>query len=383
MRSNGGDAETGGDGVGRRTLIGALGVGAATVLAGAHPAAAADGNPNPANGGRRAPKTLAAPGTDGTVRPGFAVQTVGVRWPAHVPAGRLRFADRQGRWGKWETVVEGCPGGAGDTGPVTERVALVTAPGASALELELADGARAVALNGTDGPSLAVAPASATGERTSLFGRPYLSRAAWGADESLRFNASGVEVFTPTYWPVQTLTVHHTATANDDPDPAARMRSIYRYQAVDLAYGDFGYHLAIDEAGAIYEGRWGGGEVLPAFDPAGWMVNGAHTGGANAGNLGVVLLGNFMQREPTAAARQTLVRVLAGLAGWCRINPLATVDYLNPVSGARRTMPAIAGHRDWGPTDCPGTFLGGWLSGIRTEVATILTTADRRAAFAA
>lgn len=382
MRSDDGEVEAAGDGVGRRALIGALGVGAATVLSGAGTAAAADGNPRPASGRRPAPRTLAAPGTDGTVRPGFAVQTVGVRWPAHTRAGRLRFADRQGRWSAWETVVAGCPAGAGDTGPVTERVALVTSPGASAYELDLAAGARAVALNGTDGPPQAPASVAAADGRTSLFGRTYLSRAAWGADESLRFDANGAELNPCTYWPVQGFTVHHTATANDDPDPAARMRSIYRYQAIDLGYGDFGYHLLIDEAGAVYEGRWAGGDVLPGFDPAGWMVNGAHVGGYNAGNVGVVLLGNFMQRQPTAAARHSLVLVLAGLAGWCRINPTAAVDYLNPISGLRRTVPAISGHRDWGATDCPGDILSGWLSGIRTDVAALLASADRRAAFA-
>ncbi|GAA2372814.1 hypothetical protein Cme02nite_01370 [Catellatospora methionotrophica] len=381
MRSDGGDVEAVGDGVGRRALIGALGVGAATVLAGAHPATAADPGPRPAGGGRPVTRTLATPGTDGTARPGFAVQTVGVRWPAHGRAGRLRFADRQGRWGTWQTVTPGCPAGAGDTGPATEQLALVTAPGAPAYELDLADSARAVALNGTDGPALAAASAGTDG-RTSLFGRTYLSRAAWGADESLRFGAGGAEITPCSYWPVQGFTVHHTATANDDPDPVARMRSIYRYQAVDLGYGDFGYHLLIDEAGTVYEGRWSGGDVLPGFDPAGWMVNGAHVGGYNAGNVGVVLLGNFMQREPTAAARHSLVLVLAGLAGWSRINPLASVGYVNPISGLRRTVPAIAGHRDWGATECPGDLLAGWLTGIRTDVAAVLSATDRRAAFA-
>nr|BFE74638.1 hypothetical protein GCM10020092_079390 [Actinoplanes digitatis] len=112
---------------------------------------------------------------------------------------------------------------------------------------------------------------------------------------------------------MQTFTVHHTATGNDDPDPAARMRSIYRYQAIDLGYGDFGYHFLIDEAGRVYEGRWSGGDALPGFDPAGWMVNASHVGGYNAGNVGVVLLGNFMQREPTAAARRSLTLLLAAL----------------------------------------------------------------------
>lgn len=366
------------NGIGRRAMIGALGAGAATVLAGARPAEAAGGDPDPG----RFPRTLASPSAGGTAWPGFAVQTVGVRWPADARAGRLRFADRHGRWGPWTAVAEGCPAGAGDTGPATERLALVTSPGSPAYELDLPGGSQAVALNGTDGPAMKAVPQVAAEVRTRLAGRPYLSRADWGADESLRFDANGADRYPPTYWPVQTITVHHTATANDDPDPAARMRSIYRYQAVDLKYGDFGYHFLVDEEGRIYEGRWSGGDGLPGFDFAGWMVNASHVGGYNAGNVGVVLLGNFMEREPTAAARRTLTLMLAALAGWCKIDPTAVVDYVNPISGVRRTVPAIAGHRDWAPTDCPGDVLAGWLSGVRTEVAAILTSADRNTAIA-
>jgi hypothetical protein len=265
---------------------------------------------------------------------------------------------------------------------VTERQALVTAPGASAYELDLPPGARAVALNGTDGPPRAAVEPGATGGRTRLAGRPFLTRAAWGADESLRFGAGGTELYPPTYWPVQTFTVHHTATGNDDPDPAARMRSIYRYQTVDLGFGDFGYHFLIDEQGRIYEGRWSGADGLPGFDPAGWMVNSSHVGGFNAGNVGVVLLGNFMTREPAAAARHSLTLLLAALAGWCRIDPLAAADYTNPISGVRRSVPAIAAHRDWAATDCPGDVLASWLAGVRTDVAAVLAAPNRAAIFA-
>ncbi|MEV6304578.1 N-acetylmuramoyl-L-alanine amidase [Actinoplanes sp. NPDC051861] len=371
MHSNGGNQ------VRRRAVIGALGAGAATALAGARPAVAAP----PGGDGRTFPRTLAARGTTGTARPGFAVQTVGVRWPAHARTARLRFAGRDGRWGGWRTVAEGCPAGAGDDGPATERLALMTAPGSPAYQLDLPAGARAVALNATDGPALPGTP-TVGGDRTRLAGRVFLTRSAWGADESLRFDAAGAERYPATYWPVQTFTVHHTATANDDPDPAARMRSVYRYQAVELGYGDFGYHFLIDEAGRVYEGRWSGGDMVPGFDPAGYMVNASHVGGYNAGNVGVVLLGDFVQREPTPAARTSLTLLLAALAGWCRVDPLATVGYVNPISGLRRTVPAIALHRDWAATECPGGTLAALMPGIRTQVAAVLADPHRAALFA-
>jgi hypothetical protein len=228
-------------------------------------------------------------------------------------------------------------------------------------------GGRAVALNATDGPRLRVA--TATGGPTEFAGCPYLDRAAWGADESLRFTADGVERFPQTYWPVQTLTVHHTATANDDRDPAARMRAIYRHQAIDLGFGDFGYHFLIDEAGRVYEGRFSGDDATPGFDAAGRMVNAAHIGGYNAGNVGVVLLGTFVDRAPTADALSALTKVLATIAGSHRLDPTGTVRYVNPISGAQRTVPTISGHRAWAATECPGGVLAGLLPAIREDVA--------------
>ena len=51
----------------------------------------------------------------------------------------------------------------------------------------------------------------------------YRSRAAWGADESYRFNPDGTVKSPTTYYPVQTLTVHHSGRYedNDLADPAA------------------------------------------------------------------------------------------------------------------------------------------------------------------
>ena len=64
----------------------------------------------------------------------------------------------------------------------------------------------------------------------SAYAQPaVLRRADWGADESLRFGANGTETWPSAYYPVQKLIVHHTATQNNDPNPAATIRSIYYY----------------------------------------------------------------------------------------------------------------------------------------------------------
>ncbi|GIG59903.1 hypothetical protein Lfu02_42750 [Longispora fulva] len=217
-----------------------------------------------------------------------------------------------------------------------------------------------------------------TGRANASPGQPYLDRASWGADEALRFGSDGVETWPPALFATQTLTVHHTVTANDDPDPAATVRAIYRDHAVVRGWGDIGYHLVIDGSGQVFEGRWSGGDHLPVFgDGAGpggrpLMVNGGHVAGFNAGNIGVALLGDLSDRMPSPAARRSLVAVLAGLAVATGLDPLGTTRYVNPISGATATVDTISGHRNWQPTGCPGDRFYPELAALRRDVARLV-----------
>lgn len=197
------------------------------------------------------------------------------------------------------------------------------------------------------------------------------SRAAWGADESLRYGADGTEIWPPEYYPVQTLTVHHTADGSTNPDPAAVVRAIYRNDTVGKGYGDIGYNFLIDRNGLVYEGRWSGTDGTPAHDASGRLVTGAHVQGYNSGNLGIAFLGTLTTTPPTTAARTALIQLLAELAGRHAIAPLGKVSYVNPVSGAARVVPAIGGHQHWAATDCPGTVLAD-MPAIRAEVAALI-----------
>ncbi|MGW7521594.1 peptidoglycan recognition protein family protein [Streptomyces sp. NPDC054796] len=219
----------------------------------------------------------------------------------------------------------------------------------------------AAALLGT-----AVRPAAAAASAAAY---PLLSRAQWGADEALRHGADGTEIWPPAYYPVQTLTVHHTADGGDGLAPAARVRAIYRTDAAE--YGDIGYHYLIDDNGQVYEGRWSGTDGSPAHDGSGRLVTAAHIGGYNSGNVGIALLGTLTGRSATPAARISLARLLAELARRHGVDPLAEVLYRNPASTAVRTVPAISGHRDWASTACPGT-LHTDLPYVRREVAELL-----------
>ena len=49
-----------------------------------------------------------------------------------------------------------------------------------------------------------------------------------------------------------------------------------------------------------------------------------------------------------------------------------SVHYVNPISGAKRDVDAIAGHRDWVATECPGNAFAPTLPDLRREVAALL-----------
>jgi N-acetylmuramoyl-L-alanine amidase len=213
---------------------------------------------------------------------------------------------------------------------------------------------------------------------------PFMSRAAWGADESWRFT-NGVEDWPAEHYPAQALTVHHTGFAAS-PDPAETVRTIYRQQALTSSrggiqgWGDIGYNLLIDAAGVVYEGRYSGSSfpVFGATDRL--MTTGAHVLYYNSGNIGVCLLGYLTDVPPTQAAQNSLVTVLAYLAAVVGINPLGVVNYYNPVARpdgthSTGTVLGVSGHRNWAATDCPGSALYPLLGGIRQQAANAMPSA--------
>ena len=147
---------------------------------------------------RRVPETLAdrRPVQAGPVVPGFPIDYLGVLWDnpdsesasadedrgdnAH---GAVRFR-HDGVWGSWIPLVED---GAEEPGQWASG--LIAAGDADAYQVRgVPVGAvrsRTVALNTTDGPLVTVGtrPSGTASALTSC-----LSRAEWGADESLRFS---------------------------------------------------------------------------------------------------------------------------------------------------------------------------------------------------
>jgi uncharacterized protein with LGFP repeats len=358
----------------RRGLIGAAGAVAAgaaltpVVMAntGSDAAGSDTNDSEPGTTAETFPKTRAKEATgEAPVEAAFPIGYVGLRWAGtrEATGGGIRLTGADGATGTWKSLSgSGCSDSNGGA-------LLISADKAAGYELKAPDGAtglRSLAIDTTQGPKRKVAVPSDT---TRVRGVAYLSRAAWGADESLRFKPDGTENSPTAYYPFQTLTVHHTATANDDPDPAATVRAIYQLHAITNDWGDIGYHFLIDEKGTIYEGRFSGDDGIPAHDADGKLVTAFHVGGFNSGNLGIALLGTLVDQGPTDAARASLTRLVRVLTRFHGVDPQAQVTYTNPVNGTTKDVPEISGHRDWMETECPGEVMYGELTTLRKAVA--------------
>ena len=294
---------------------------------------------------------------------------VGISWTeGDEPSVRFRS---DGRWSAWAVAHEDeIPSEGGST-----FSRLVAAGDADAFQVRGPNqGVRAVAINTTDGPRTPEWSWTATQAAHIVQPAP-VSRATWGADESYRFRVDGTEKSPPVFFPTQKLIVHHTATANADPDPAATVRAIYRYHAIDRGWGDIGYNFLVDATGVIYKGRYSGPpgtidqDTPTSEDANAYGVRGAHTAGSNSGTMGIAVLGTFTSVPIPASARSALVEHLAWESEHHGLDPLATTTFLNPSDGSTKVVANISGHRDWRPTECPGGALYAALPSIRQEAA--------------
>jgi hypothetical protein len=79
--------------------------------------------------------------------------------------------------------------------------------------------------------------------------------------------------------------------------------------------------------------------------------------------------------QPTPRARRALVGVLAVLCLIHDLDPLSVVHYVN--SAGARDIDALAMHRQWLPTECPGEAFAPVFGQVRLDVARVLRTVDR------
>ncbi|MDX5961903.1 N-acetylmuramoyl-L-alanine amidase [Rhodococcus opacus] len=205
-----------------------------------------------------------------------------------------------------------------------------------------------------------------SGDATNLTGPSgpkVISRAQWGADESLRCEEPVYDDF------LAGAVVHHTAGSNDysKEESADIIRGIYAYHAQTLGWCDIGYHVLVDKYGQIFEGRAGGLDK---------PVQGAHTGGFNENTMGIAMMGDYTNVEPTPEEINSVGQFLGWRLEKAGLDPQGTTtmysegtDYTSFPEGAAVDIPVISAHRDLGNTTDPGDMGYAHMDEIRDIAA--------------
>ncbi|WP_058235348.1 S-layer homology domain-containing protein [Devriesea agamarum] len=299
---------------------------------------------------------------------------VGVTWPGCPAPDRveLRSLNADGSWGRWMVaeLAHGTDGQVRGTEPVwvgdATAVAVRAVRGGSDVSTELVLARIGTPVTAEDkhvtsahtgGPGRGAASALsgfgagtsvdtaglASGGRSASPAPWYLaprviSRAGWGADESMRKGE-------PTYAPeLKAAVLHHTYGSNNytrEQSPAI-IRGILRYHTQDLGWNDIGYNALVDRFGQIFEGRFGG---------LNRNVVGAHAKGSNTGTFGISMMGDNTTVDPTPAQ----LAAVADMMAW-RLGGTYIFDVNTKVTIDTKSQPRIFGHRDAhsGGTACPG-----------------------------
>ncbi|WP_410536899.1 FG-GAP-like repeat-containing protein [Streptomyces sp. KL2] len=194
---------------------------------------------------------------------------------------------------------------------------------------------------------------------------PIVSRAAWGADESM--------VEEPSAYledGIKAAFVHHTALEDINytcSDSAAIVRSLMTFHVKSNGWNDLGYNFLVDKCGTIFEGRHGGVD-LP--------VVGAHTYGFNSYSTGIAVIGNYAAGDvPTPDVTGAVARVAAWKLGQYGVDPTGRVTLTAMGNtgvwkeGEQATLRTVSGHRDGYNTACPGQALYDALPEIRRFAA--------------
>ncbi len=312
---------------------------------------------------------------------------VGVAWDRSPAAGttpttvQVRTRGLDGTWTSWSVLdtSDAMPDlGSAEYGrvqPHTEPIIAQDSDGVQ-VRVDTSDGTAPTGLRldlvdpGTSAADGAVLTPPASSASAAAAMPTIVTRAQWGADESLR--DPGFK-YTST---VKVAIVHHTASGNsywqtggDTLAAAAQdLRAIYAY-SVATGYADIPYNFLVDQAGRIYEGRAGG------VDKA---VLSAATGGFNTDTMSVSALGNYQTARPSSAMVVAIERITAWKLGLFHRDPTGRTALISAGGGTDRwpvgasvLLNNISGHRDTGATACPGSYLYPYLPTIRAAAKTL------------
>jgi hypothetical protein len=323
-----------------------------------------------------APGTTVTPGWTKTVSPGGPAELLALEWTGSRAGAVDVRVQQHGKWLKWVTL-ESDPDEGPDRGSVEYRGLSTAGPAwmggdVDRIQLRVANGRLgSLQLHLIHSPKAApprVPMASASPAQPGI-----ITRAQWGANESIR-NSQPDCTQNPEYASgVRYAVVHHTVSVNDysADDAYALVRGIYQFHVQGNHWCDIGYNVLVDRFGRVFEGRYGG-ITRP--------VIGAHAEGFNNGSTGVSMIGDFQGTQPTAAAVGAVRDLLAWKMSFHGADPGANVTVTSGGSskypaGQVVTLPTIIGHRDVSDTACPGERAYPLLPQLRADVqATILAT---------
>jgi hypothetical protein len=171
------------------------------------------------------------------------------------------------------------------------------------------------------------APPAATAPPAPPAPAPAGPRAAWSAaaDPDLALLPAEVAVESPRAWGV--IVVHHSATARG----SAKVFDAWHRQK---GWDGIGYDFVVGNGSDT-----GDGEIEVTFR---WREQreGAHAKGWNDLAVGICLVGNFEETDPTPAQREALVRLVRHLRRRFQVPP-----------------ERVVGHGSLNPTLCPGKRL--------------------------
>jgi uncharacterized protein with LGFP repeats len=302
----------------------------------------------------------------------------GVSWQATAGVGRVAVQVRvreSGVWSDWQLLdVEGGPDAA-TTEAQTQKATVATEPYSSAsadgiqVRVDTTSAAPPSGLTlitvdpGTSPADANVQPMPASTAHSAATQPSIVTRAQWGADESIRTcTPSSSETIKVGF-------VHHTAGSNSyrPEDSAGLVRGIYAYHVQGNGWCDIGYNFLVDRYGTRFEGRYGS-----ITKP----IIGAHTLAFNTDSFGVAAMGDFT----TAAAPAVMMTSISQILGWklslYNRDPHAT-DQLTSGGGSGAKWPAgtvvtfnvVSGHRDAFATECPGQVVYDQLPALRDAAA--------------
>lgn len=139
--------------------------------------------------------------------------------------------------------------------------------------------------------------------------------------------------------PIKYIVLHYSATYADQDLDVDDIRKMH----LARGFNDVGYHYVIKRDGTVQKGRAD-------------HVVGAHVAGHNTGSLGICCIGGL--------ERETGPNV--GVDNRTEAQKAATIRLVKELL-AKHPKAQVVGHKDLGPTQCPGFDVRSWWASVKDQ----------------